>query len=155
MHTSGAQFTVSVPTSNARQIGQTVTMVRYLSLEWIDELRRAVDADERIRELAGAHEIGFTQQVTDGPEGTVVYHLQVGDGSATFGVGPADPEHVRMEQTWDTAVAVATGKMNAQDAFINGHILLQGDQQRLLDSQPIFGALDSVFAAVREHTDYS
>lgn len=130
-------------------------MVRYLSLEWIDELRRAVDADERIRELADSHEIGFTQHVTDGPEGTVVYHLQVGDGTASFGAGPADPEHVRMEQSWDTAVAVATGKMNAQDAFINGHIRLQGDQQRLLESQPVFGALDSVFAAVREHTDYS
>ncbi len=59
-----------------------------------------------------------------------------------------------MEQSWDTAVAVATGTLNAQDAFVNGQIRLFGDQQRLLDSQPVFGALDAVFADVRSRTDY-
>ena len=54
-----------------------------------------------------------------------------------------------MEQTWDTAVAVATGALNAQEAFVNGHIRLFGDQQRLLDAQPVFGALDAVFTDVR------
>jgi putative sterol carrier protein len=130
-------------------------MVRYLSLDWIDELQRAVQANEHLSELAESHEIGLTQLVTDGPEGTVTYHLQVGGGGADFGVGEADPEHVRMEQTWRTAVAVATGEMNAQEAFINGNIRLSGDQQRLLDSQPVFGALDSIFADVRQRTDYS
>jgi putative sterol carrier protein len=129
-------------------------VVRYLSLDWIDELGRAVAADERLHALAGSHEIGLTQVVGDGPDGDVTYHLQVGDGSAQFGPGPAEPEHVRMEQSWDTAVAVATGDLNAQDAFVNGHIRLYGDQQRLLDAQPIFGALDSVLAVLRERTEY-
>jgi hypothetical protein len=44
--------------------------------------------------------------------------------------------------------------MNAQDAFINGHIRLWGDQQKLLDNQAVFGALDAVFAAVKEKTTY-
>lgn len=129
-------------------------MVRYLSPDWIDEFARAVAADEHLRELAGSHEIGLTQVVGDGPDGDVTYHLQVGDGVAQFGPGAAEPEHVRMEQSWDTAVAVATGDLNAQDAFVNGHIRLYGDQQRLLDAQPIFGALDSVLAALRERTEY-
>ena len=50
-----------------------------------------------------------------------------------------------MEQSWDTAVAVATGDLNAQEAFVSGHIRLFGDQQRLIDAQPVFGALDAVF----------
>ncbi len=129
-------------------------MVRYLSLDWIDELSRAVAADERLRELAGSHEIGLTQVVGDGPEGDVTYHLQVGDGEARFGSGVADPEHVRMEQSWDTAVAVASGDLNAQEAFVNGHIRLYGDQQRLLESQAIFGALDTVLTELRERTEY-
>ena len=129
-------------------------MVRYLSLDWIDELSRAVAADERLRELAASHEIGLTQVVGDGPEGDVTYHLQVGDGAARFGPGVAEPEHVRMEQSWDTAVAVASGDLNAQEAFVNGHIRLFGDQQRLLDSQAIFGALDVVLAELRERTEY-
>jgi putative sterol carrier protein len=129
-------------------------MVRYLSLDWIDAVATNVAANERLGELADQHEIGFTQVVSDGPEGDVTYHLQVGDGRIAFAVGAADPEHVRMEQTWETAVAVATGTLNAQEAFVSGHIRLVGDQQRLLDSQPVFGALDSVFSAVREQTAY-
>jgi hypothetical protein len=128
--------------------------VRYLSLAWIDELTRVVASDDTLRRLASEHEIGITQLVSDGPEGDVTYHLQVGAGEARFGPGAAEPEHVRMEQTWDTAVAVATGDLNAQAAFVNGHILLYGDQQRLLDSQAVFGALDAVFADVRQRTEY-
>jgi hypothetical protein len=129
-------------------------MVRYLSLEWIDALTAAVAASDEIAALAGEHEIGVTQVVTGGPEGDVVYHVQVGDGAAEFGAGAAFPEHVRMEQTWETAVAVATGELNAQDAFIGGRILLTGDEQRLMSSQPVFRALDAVFATVRQRTEY-
>lgn len=128
--------------------------MRYLSLDWLEELGRAVDGDTELRRLAAEHEIGLTQVVTAGPEGDVTYHLQVGDGEARFGPGPAEPEHVRMEQSWDTAVAVATDELNAQQAFVDGRIRLIGDQQRLLAAQPIFGALDAVFSAVRARTEY-
>jgi putative sterol carrier protein len=129
--------------------------VRYLSLQWITELSREVAESEQLARLAANHSIGVTQVVTDGPEGTVTYHLEVGDGAARFGPGPADSEDVRMEQDWDTAVAVATGELNAQEAFIGGRIRLTGNQQLLLESQSVFGALDAVFSAVRERTVYS
>jgi len=132
----------------------TEPTVRYLSLAWIRELTREVAESEHMRELAEEHTIGVTQVVTDGPEGDVTYHLQVGDGEASFGAGPADPEHVRMEQDWATAVAVATGAQNAQEAFITGKILLFGDQQALMAAQPVFGALDSIFGTVRDRTRY-
>ena len=50
--------------------------------------------------------------------------------------------------------AVATGDLNAQEAFIKGLIRLTGNQQKLIDSQPVFAALDSVFTSVREQTEY-
>jgi putative sterol carrier protein len=128
--------------------------IRYLSLDWINALTAEVAASEHMRDVAEHHSIGVTQIVSDGPEGDVTYHLVVGDGEAAFGAGPADPEHVKMEQSWKTAVDVATGELNAQEAFINGHIRLFGDQQKLLDSQPVFGALDAVFASVRDRTVY-
>ena len=129
-------------------------MIRYLSLDWITALTTEVAASDHMREIAETHRIGVTQVVSDGPEGDVIYHLSVGDGQASFGAGPAEPEDVKMEQDWDTAVAVATGELNAQEAFIGGLIRLYGDQQKLLDSQPVFGALDAVFATVRERTTY-
>lgn len=130
-------------------------MIRYLSLEWLEALTAEVESYAALQALAGQHRIGVTQVVTGGPEGNVVYHLQVGDGAARFGAGPAEPEDVRMEQTWDTAVGVATGELNAQEAFIKGRILLTGNQQLLVESQAVFGALDAVFTSVRERTEYS
>ena len=133
---------------------QTMGVIRYLSLEWLDALTAEVQASTELQALANDHQIGVTQVVTDGPEGTVNYHLQVGDGVARFGGGQAFLEDVRMAQTWETATGVATGSMNAQEAFIKGRILLTGSQQKLMDSQPVFAALDTVFRSVRERTEY-
>jgi putative sterol carrier protein len=129
-------------------------VIRYLSLAWIDALTEEVAANAALRQAAATQWLGVTQIVRDGPEGEVTYHLQVAEGEACFGPGPADPEDVRFEQDWSTAIAVATGELNAQEAFISGRIKLSGDQQKLLDSQPIFRALDGVFTAVRERTEY-
>jgi len=130
-------------------------VIRYLSLEWLEALTAEVAASAELKGLAAHHTVGVTQVVTDGPEGTVVYHLQVGDDTASFGAGSAFPEDVRMEQTWETAIGVATGTLNAQEAFIKGRILLSGSQQKLVESQPVFAALDSVFRTVRDRTEYA
>ncbi|HEY5423998.1 MAG TPA: SCP2 sterol-binding domain-containing protein [Ilumatobacteraceae bacterium] len=129
-------------------------MVRYLSLAWIDALTREVAKSASLAALAVDHDIAVTQIVTDGPEGDVTYHLRLGNGSASFGAGPAEQEDVRMQQSWSTATAIATGDLNAQEAFIKGLIRLSGNQQKLIDSQPVFAALDSVFTSVREQTEY-
>jgi SCP-2 sterol transfer family len=129
-------------------------VVRYLSLDWIDALRAEVAGSDMLIGVAEGRRVGITQVVTGGPEGDVTYHLQLADGVAEFGSGPADPEDVRFVQPWDTAVAVATGSMNAQQAFLGGHIALSGDRQALLDNQDVFGALDAVFSAVRDRTEY-
>jgi putative sterol carrier protein len=148
------QTTELVSDRSERTTG-TDSGVRYLSLQWITELSREVADSEQLARLAATHAIGVTQVVTDGPEGSVTYHFEVRDGAARFGAGPAEPEDVRMEQDWDTAVAVATGELNAQEAFIGGRIRLTGNQQLLLESQPVFGALDTVFTSVRGRTVYS
>lgn len=133
--------------------GQTGAM-RYLSLDWIDAVAAGIAERPEVAAAAAGVTAGITQVVTDGPEGTVIYHLQIEDGSVGFGSGPADPENVRFEQTWETAVAVATNQMNAQEAFIGGRILLTGDQAALMSAQPVFGALDAVFSDVRQNTEY-
>jgi putative sterol carrier protein len=129
-------------------------VVRYLSLAWIVALTHEVANSSDLAALAIEHDIGVTQVVTDGPEGDVTYHLRLGDGAASFGAGPAAHEDVRMQQSWATATAVATGDLNAQEAFIKGLIRLSGNQQKLIDSQPVFAALDSVFTSVRAQTEY-
>ena len=130
-------------------------MLRYLSLDWLDALGAEVAASDRVREAAAGRSIAVTQVVTGGPEGDVMYHLNVDDGDASFGPGPAPGEQVRMVQDWETAVAVATGAVNAQEAFVRGRIRVMGDAQRLIEAGPLFAALDGVFATVRERTEYA
>jgi putative sterol carrier protein len=129
-------------------------VARYLSLAWIDDLGAEVRASASVQAAAAGRTIGVTQVVTDGPEGEVTYHLQVDDGGVSFGAGPAEPEDVRLVQSWDTATAVATGALNAQEAFLRGRIRLTGDPTRLMEATGIFAALDEVFATVRERTVY-
>ena len=128
--------------------------MRYLSLEWLEAMQAQVAASESLTQLANTNSIGVTQVVTDGPEGTIVYHLQVGDGVAVFGPGPASDEHVRMEQSWQTAVDVATETVPAQEVFMKGLVKISGDPQSIMDNVAVFAALDTAFAAVRGITEY-
>lgn len=128
--------------------------IQYLSDEWIELVGHDVASSAKLQSLGNQHSFGLTQVVTSTPYGEVRYHLQSGNGVVEFSVGDANPENVRFVQSFDTAVAVATGELNAQEAFINGHIRFSGDQQCLIDAQEIFALLDEVFTSVRERTEY-
>ena len=128
--------------------------MRYLGLDWIDAMAASVAGNKTLQSLAGETVLGITQVVTDGPEGTVLYHLSLRDGTASFGAGPAPSEDVRFEQSWDTAVGVATHVLAAQDVFVKGLVKVGGDIQKLIGADPVFAALDSAFESVRSVTDY-
>lgn len=117
-------------------------------------MRQEIAKNETMAELAHTHSIGVTQVITDGPEDTVVYHLQVGDGIASFGAGPAEHEDVRFEQSWQSAVDVATHVVPAQELFIKGLVRITGNTQLIVDCVPVFAALDTAFETVRSQTVY-
>lgn len=128
--------------------------MRYLSLDWIEAMAAAVGASEEMRALAAGTELGVTQVVTGTPEGTVTYHLSLGSGRVSFGPGPAESEDVRIEQSWETAVGVATLALPAQEAFARGLVRFGGNIERLIGTDPVFVALDAAFASVRAATTY-
>lgn len=128
--------------------------IRYLSPEWIGAISDSIATNTTLQSLGSKHVFGLTQVVSATPFGEVRYHLQSGGGAVAFAVGDANPENVRFSQSYETATAVATGTMNSQEAFINGHIRFSGDHQCLIDAQEIFALLDEVFTSVRSHTDY-
>lgn len=131
-----------------------MSTVGYLSPEWIGAMAVAVETSERLREVAAGHAVGLTQVVTDTPRGDVTYHVQVRDGRISFAEGPAEPEDVRFVESWTTAVAVARGELNAQAAFIEGHIRFTGDHERLIEAGEVFAELNPVFDEVRQRTSF-
>lgn len=132
-----------------------MSRVRYLGSQWLAAVEQAVASSERLQALAVDHEIGLTQVVTGTPHGDVTYHLQVEGGRARIGAGPANPEHVRFTERWETAVAVATGEVNPQEPFLNGDIAFSGDHERLIQAGDLFAEMDAAFESVRAQTDYS
>jgi hypothetical protein len=130
-------------------------VLRYLSRDWLAALGDEVARSDEVREASAGHAVAVTEVVTDGPDGDVTYHLEIADGTVAFGPGPAAAEDVRFVQDWETAVAVATGTTNAQDAFLQGRITLAGNQRRLVAAQPVFAVLEKVLAPVREATSYA
>lgn len=131
-----------------------MSTIRYLSPEWIAAVAAKVAISQPLQELAHEHRVALTQVVTGTPHGDVTYHLEVRDGAASFGIGEAPHEDVRFTESWDTAVAVSTGALNAQEAFIKGAIRFTGDHQRLIDAADVFAALNPIFDEVRAAVDY-
>jgi len=129
-------------------------VVRYLSDEWITAVSQAVAHNVDLREVAANHTVSVTQVVTSTPFGDVAYHLLCRDGVVAFAAG-AVPSDVVFTQSYETAVGVATGHINAAEAFIHGHIHFKGDHQRVIDAQAIFAALDTVFVQVRSRTVFN
>lgn len=130
------------------------TRVDYLSNEWITRVAEGIAANEKIKTLAKQNTVSVTQIVTGTPRGEVTYHLESRDGKISFASGPAKVSDIAFTQDWGTAVGVATGKVNAQEAFISGKIRFKGDHERVIATQPLFLALDEVFSAVNADTNF-
>jgi hypothetical protein len=128
--------------------------VRYLSDDWIAAVEREVATDPSLHDAAAGHSVSVTQVVTDTPFGEVIYHLTCADGIIRFGKGRV-PSDITLTQSYTTAVAVAEGRLNAAEAFINGHVRFSGDHERVIAAQPLFAALDGVFTRVREQTEFN
>ena len=119
--------------------------MRYLSTEWITSVAAAVAANSELQSLASQHNVGLTQVVTGTPFGDITYHLQSSNGKVVFAPGEAPEEHVRFTESYETAVAVSDGSLNAQEAFISGKIKFVGDHQKLIDAGYLFAALNPIF----------
>ncbi|MFZ9779395.1 MAG: SCP2 sterol-binding domain-containing protein [Ilumatobacteraceae bacterium] len=128
--------------------------MRYLSDEWISAVAQEVGADPAVAAAAAGHTVAITQVVTDSPFGEVTYHLVCADGRVHFGAGPA-PSDVTFRQSYDTAVAIARGELNAAESFITGKVRFSGNHETVIAAQPFFAALDSVFTRVRARTTFN
>lgn len=128
--------------------------MRYLSPEWLDAARDAVAADDALATALAGVTLSVEQTVDGTPDGTVRWHIAVGDGKVALTPGPASRPDVRFTTTWDTAVAVARGDLAAQRAFVEGELRVGGDLTLLIAHQHAVAAVDDALAALRADTTY-
>jgi hypothetical protein len=129
-------------------------VLAYLSDEWLAALQASADGDDRLREATKGTALVIEQHVTDGPRGTVVFHVDIHDGTVTFAAGPAPDADVTFTQPYEVAAGIARNELSAQAAFAVGRISVDGRVDRLHAEATSLGQLDDVFASVRSRTEF-
>jgi len=129
-------------------------VAEFLSEKWLTELDTAVRASANVSVLAPI----VIEQVVGGVpgRGEVRYRMHVDSTGARVTTGDtADPPDVRLSTDYETAVAIALGKENAQIALARGRLRLGGDIDVLVRRADALGALDDATAGLRATTTYS
>lgn len=129
-------------------------MARFLTPAWIAELDRRVGADASLQRATDDVSLVIQQVVTGGPDGDVAYHVDLDHGAATVRSGTADRPDVTFRQDYATAVAIGSGELSAQAAFMVGKLIVGGDVGMLLTNQRAFDGVEDIFASVRAATEY-
>jgi hypothetical protein len=127
-------------------------MARFLSPEWFGEAARpaaASGSDDRTVDLV------VEQVVTETPYGEIRYQVVVAAGSPRI-VAPGDrslPADLTFTSSWDTAVGIASGRLSAQRALMEGRLRVQGNLSLAIDATQLSG-LDALPTQVRATTTF-
>ena len=124
-------------------------MAQYLSPDWIDELHAALSTDQAVRRATVDVALTVQQVVTGGPDGDLTWTVVIDHGDVAVRAGTIDDADVTFRQDRDTALAVASGEVSAQAAFMIGKLTVTGDVGKLIEHQAAFTGIDDATDAVR------
>jgi putative sterol carrier protein len=113
---------------------QRSTIVKWLTQEWLDESKRLAET-QPVRPGASAR---LQYVITDGPDGDIQYYWIVVDGQLTENrLGELADAEVTMTETYDDAMALQKGELDANAAFMQGKVKVTGDVNKLMSLLPI------------------
>jgi putative sterol carrier protein len=128
-------------------------MVKYLSQEWLD-LQRELGQAFPDRPGATAR---MQYLITGAPEGDVSYYQVIDDGKiveSSLGTDPA--AEFTLAQSYDDAVKITKGELDANAAFMQGRIKVTGNMGKLMSLMPLTQSPEykDILAKVAEQTEY-
>jgi putative sterol carrier protein len=126
--------------------------VQYLSPEWMEAARRAIAEDAGLARATVAIRLTIEHVATDGPRGTVRWHIAIDDGDVRLAEGPAVEPDLRFTTDYATAGAIAAGRLGAQRAFVEGRLRVGGDLTMLISHQKALSTIHDALAGVRART---
>jgi alkyl sulfatase BDS1-like metallo-beta-lactamase superfamily hydrolase len=128
-------------------------MPKFLSQEWHDETRRMAEGQPE-RPGASAR---MQYVVTGGPEGDIRYHWVLEDGKLLeSALGDLEDPEITLTQSYDDAVAIQKGDLDASAAFMQGRVKVTGNMAKLMSLLPITGSPEykELQGEIRTITDY-
>ena len=110
-------------------------MPKYLTQEWMDRARELA-AD--FPETPGAS-VRMQQVITGAPEGEVTYYTVIEDGKTLEQALGDDPEgaEVTLTNTYDDAVKILKGELDASAAFMQGRVKVAGNMAKMMGLLPL------------------
>jgi putative sterol carrier protein len=121
--------------------------VKFLSPEWAEQVKDALNADEAFRSAAATSSARLLQVIT-GPDGETRYWITIGEGAIDMGLGALEDPDATVSQSYDTAVALARSELSPVTAFMTGKIKVQGNMGLLLGLQGALARLPVAMATL-------
>jgi predicted lipid carrier protein YhbT len=128
-------------------------MSKWLSQEWLDETRKMADGQPE-RPGASAR---MQYVVTGGPDGDVKYYWVLENGKLLESqLGEMPDAEVTMTQTYEDALKIQKGELDANAAFMQGRIKVTGNMAKLMSLMPLTNAPEykELQKQIQEITEY-
>jgi len=116
----------------------------FLSEPWLAALTAVLRASDEFRGAAGGAELVLAHVVTGAAAGDVCYLVRIDHGDATMSLGAPSDAGVVVTTDYPTAVEMARGELNMQNAYMGGRLQVDGDLGMLLANQAAVAVLDSL-----------
>lgn len=127
--------------------------MKYLTQEWLDELRR-LSADQPVRPGAAAQ----IQYVVGGsPDGDVHYYWVVEDGQILESqIGDLNDPDFTLTMDYEVGREIAEGTLEPNVAFMQGRMKCAGDTGKLMALIPITGSSEyhAMQAELRKNLEF-
>lgn len=116
--------------------------LKFLSEEWAQQVTDALNSSDEFQSAASGQQVKLQQVVTDTPDGgEAKYYFTLDGGNAQVAVGELSDAEATLTQSYDTAVAITKQELNAQNAFMQGKLKIQGNMMKLMQLQGVFNAM--------------
>jgi len=122
--------------------------VKFLSDEHFAAATAALNGNGVFVNSIANVDMGIQFHVTEAPEGEVDFYLTVSDGTAAMASGELDGADVTITSTNETAIALFSGDLNTQMAFMTGKIKVAGNMAVLMMNQGVINEWASTIAGV-------
>jgi putative sterol carrier protein len=112
-------------------------MSKWLSQEWLDETKKMAESQPE-RPGASAR---MQYVVTGGPEGDIKYYWVLENGKLQESqLGELADAEVTLTQTYDDAMKIQKGELDANAAFMQGRVKVTGNMAKLMSLLPLTNA---------------
>jgi len=112
-------------------------MAKWLTQEWLDESKQLAEGQPE-RPGASAR---MQYIVTGGPDGDIHYYWVLENGKLKESVlGDLPDAEVTMTQTYEDAMKIQQGELDANAAFMQGRVKVSGNMAKLMSLLPLTNA---------------